>query len=133
MSIRILRPLALLTLIHLVFFSTTRAQELVRGHVRFEQATFTQALDHAQKALTILDECNGEGPEIPHRDYFVGYQVLNAAGQTQQAKRALQAAYRLVSARAEKITESKLRRSFLERVVINREIVVEYRQVIEEN
>jgi len=84
-----------------------------------------RALDYAQQALTILNGCNGKGPEFPHRDYFICYQVLAAAGQT-GADAALQNAYELVMARAEKITDPALQRSFLERVAINREIVAVY-------
>ena len=50
MSTRILRALALLTLLHLITLSGTYAQDTVRGQVRFEQATFAQALDHARAA-----------------------------------------------------------------------------------
>jgi tetratricopeptide (TPR) repeat protein len=85
----------------------------------------SQALHYAQQALAILDECEGEGPEFPQRDYFLCYQVFAAVDNTTTARYALESAYRLVMARAEKITDPELRRSFLERVTINRQIVAE--------
>ena len=82
-----------------------------------------EALQNIQQALTILNDCGGDGPELPQQDYFICYQVLSAAGQVENARAALQAAYNLVMARAEKITDLALRQSFLERVPINHEIV----------
>ena len=49
-----------------------------------------KALDYAQQSLAILNECRGEGPEFPQRDYFVCYQVLAASEQTEAAQAALQ-------------------------------------------
>ncbi len=81
-----------------------------------------QALQAARQALEILDECGGEGPEFPARDYFYCHQVLAGAGETEPARGALQAAHRLVTARAGQITNPALRQSFLEKVTINRQI-----------
>jgi tetratricopeptide (TPR) repeat protein len=103
--------------------ATLAAAYLIGGDV-------AQALACAQEALTILEECGGEGPEFPQRDYFSCYQVLSAVGQGETARDALQSAYDLVAARAEKIADPALRRSFLERVSINREIVREYENVM---
>jgi predicted ATPase len=88
----------------------------------------TSALDYAQQTLALLEECGGEGPEFPQRDYFICFQILAATGQVKPAQTALQSAYELVMARANKITDPALRQSFLERVVVNREIVAEYEQ-----
>lgn len=87
-----------------------------------------QALMYARQTLDILEECKGEGPEFPHRDYWFGFQVMAAAGQQKAAQAALQAAYELVISRTQKITDPALRLSFLEQVAINREIVAEYTQ-----
>jgi class 3 adenylate cyclase/tetratricopeptide (TPR) repeat protein len=94
--------------------------------VHLSARDMAQALDCAQQALAILEECSGEGPEFPQRDYFICYQVLAAAGQEERAQVALQSAYDLVMARADKITDPALRQSFLEKVRVNREIVEEY-------
>ncbi|NJN93270.1 MAG: tetratricopeptide repeat protein [Anaerolineales bacterium] len=82
-----------------------------------------RAVEYARQTLAILTECNGEGPEFSTRDYFYCYQVLAAVGESMAAQSALQAAYALVISRAGMITDPALRQSFLECVVINREIV----------
>jgi hypothetical protein len=103
--------------------ATLAAAHLAAGDI-------AQALDDAEQALAILEECGGEGPEFPQRDYFICYQVFSAAGQEKAVRGALQSAYSLVATRADKITDPALRQSFLERVPINREIVQEYKNVI---
>lgn len=86
-----------------------------------------EAVEYARQTLTILASCGGEGPEFPQRAYFIGYQVLAAAGQAKQARAALQAAYDVVMTRAAKISDLAQRCSFLEQRAMNREIVAEYR------
>jgi tetratricopeptide (TPR) repeat protein len=103
--------------------ATLAATHLAAGQV-------AEALIYAEQTLAFLAECGGEGPEFPQRDYFIGYQVLTAAGQAERAKAILQAAYQLVLARAEKITDPDLRQSFLEQVAVNREIVAEYARIL---
>jgi hypothetical protein len=87
-------------------------------------------LRRTYEALAILAECEAEGPDAPQRDYFYCYRVLAATGHPEQARQALQAAYDLVAARAEKITDPALRQNFLERVRVNREIVQKYENVM---
>jgi class 3 adenylate cyclase/predicted ATPase len=91
----------------------------------------TQALNYARQALSLLEECGGEGPEFPQRDYLICYHVLSEAKQSEVARAALQSAYNLVMARAKKIADAALRRSFLEQVPVNREIVREYGNMVE--
>lgn len=78
------------------------------------------ALDYAQQALALLDECQGEGPEFPHQDYFLCAQVLAAQNQAQAAHAALQSARATMLKRAERISDLRLRRAFLARVPMNR-------------
>jgi hypothetical protein len=54
-----------------------------------------------------------------------------AGGQQERARAALQLAYNLVKARADKIIDPTLHQSFLERVAINREIMAEAKKVLE--
>lgn len=82
-----------------------------------------QAQHYAREALKILDDCGGQGPEFPHHDYFTCSQVFSETGQQQTARVALQAAYKLVMARAGKISDPAMHRSFLEQVPLNRQIV----------
>jgi tetratricopeptide (TPR) repeat protein len=100
---------------------------LATAHLALGQ--LAQALDCVDQALVILNECQGQGPEFPQRDYFACYQVLQAGGQAPAAREALQAAHWLVKARADKITALDLRQSFLEQVPINRRITQEWAQV----
>ena len=65
----------------------------------------------------------GQGPEFPLQDYLFCYQVFAAAGQEAPAAASLQTAHTMLMSRAEKIADPDLRRSFLERVEVNREIV----------
>ncbi len=109
----------------LVLWTTSDLTTLAAAHLA--SGDTDAALDYARQALAILDECGGEGPEFPQRDYFVCYQVFAAVGQATAARTALQSAYDLVMARADKIAEPALRQSFLERVQFNREIVREYK------
>jgi predicted ATPase/class 3 adenylate cyclase len=101
---------------------------LAAAHMAIDNVA--EALQYAEQALSILEECGGEGPEFPQRDYFICYQVLAARGQQERAQTALQAAYNLVMARAEKISDLALRQSFLERVAINQEIMAEASRVL---
>ncbi len=102
-------------------FATLAAAHLNAGEL-------SEALYFAQQSLAILEECKGEGPEFPQRDYFIIYRVMLAAGKGQQAKTALAAAHRLVMSRASKITSPLLRQSFLENVAVNREIVEKFKK-----
>lgn len=83
-----------------------------------------EALHCAHKTLDILDRCNGEGTDAPQRDYFFCYQVLMTTEHVPEARKALQAAYDLVMTRAQKIKDPASRRSFLEDVTQNREIII---------
>jgi class 3 adenylate cyclase/tetratricopeptide (TPR) repeat protein len=108
-------------------WTTSDLAILAEAHLAL--GNMAQALDYAHQTLAVLDECDGQGLEYPHRDYFICYRVLSAAGQMEAAGSALRAAYTLVMACAEKIADPALRRSFLERVQANREIVQEYEKI----
>jgi class 3 adenylate cyclase len=110
----------------LVLDTTYNLATLAVAHMQAGRET--QALDYARKALAILDECGGEGPESPQRDYFLCAQVLEAASETDAARAALQSAYDLLMARADKLTDPAMRQSFLEQVDLNRQIVRAFQQ-----
>ena len=97
------------------------------GLAHYALGDMDAALSHIQQALTILDQCQGKGPEFPQRDYHLCSQVLRAAGLTTQAQVALRQAYSLVMDKADRISDPALRCSFLEQVRFNREIVDAYR------
>jgi predicted ATPase/class 3 adenylate cyclase len=97
-----------------------------------EQSTgdIESACDYARQALAILEECKGHGIECPQRDYFICYQVLAAAGETETAYQALQAAYNLIITKADKITDLVICQAFLEKIPINQQIVEEAKRVL---
>jgi len=86
------------------------------------------ASKYADQVLMLLEECGGEGPEFPQRDYYICYEVLTMTGRETEAHTALQSAYSLIEARAQKITDLALRQSFLNQVGINRKIAEEYKR-----
>lgn len=82
-----------------------------------------EALAVVHKALHILDDCAGEGPDFPQRDYWMCYQVLQALGETTLAAHALTAAHRLLMQQAQRINDVEMRRSYLENIAFNRSIL----------
>ena len=88
----------------------------------------SMARENVEQALAILDESRGEGAEEPQRDYYVCSQVLSRIGDVEGARRALRSAYDLIIARADRISDSEIRDSFLQRVPINRQIVEQARK-----
>ncbi len=80
------------------------------------------ALETVQQSLRLLDECQGEGPDFPHRDYWMCASVLEALGHGDEAERARHAAHRLLMERAGRISDAGMRSSYLEKIAIHREI-----------
>ena len=114
------RSLAILNEMGLRVSTTSDLSTLALAHLAMDE--LGQALAYARESLAILDECGGEGPDYPHRDYFVCAQVLAAAGEAQAAERALATARRLLQEQAQRISDPAMRRSFLENVTFNRAI-----------
>jgi predicted ATPase len=81
------------------------------------------AAHYAMNSLTILDQCQGDGPDYPQRDYFVCYQVFSQLHQLALAHHALKEAHRLLMAQASKIADPDMRDSYLHRVAYNRQIL----------
>lgn len=86
----------------------------------------TEAEAYTERAIALLTECKGDGPDFPHRDYWQCAQVLQAVGRAEDAEKARSAARSLLQEKAEKISDPLLRASFLENVSFNREIVAGY-------
>lgn len=80
------------------------------------------ALVTVQQALQILDDCHGEGPDFPQRDYWMCYEVLQQLGETELAQHALAAAQHLLIRQADRIKDENMRRAYLENVSFNRSI-----------
>jgi tetratricopeptide (TPR) repeat protein len=82
-----------------------------------------QALAYADEVLSILEtHPELEGFSEPLRVYLNCYQVF-LANEDPRADEILDAAYRLIQERASKIDDEALRRSYLENVAENREII----------
>ncbi len=109
-------------------WTTADLATLARAHLALGDAA--TALDCAHQALSILHECEGQGPEYPQHDYLACYRVLAAAGEEAAARQALQSAHDLLLAQSERIADRDLRQSYLERVPQNRAIVEAYQDEI---
>ncbi len=83
------------------------------------------ARTYTDQALSILDECQGEGPDFPQRDYLFCYRVLKELGDEARAQLALTQAQRLLLKQADQISNESMRSSFLHRVAANAEILTE--------
>jgi class 3 adenylate cyclase/tetratricopeptide (TPR) repeat protein len=101
--------------------TTTDVAILATAYMK--QGNGLQAITYAQETLTILDECNGEGPDFPQRDYWMCYQVLHALDEKKLATHALTSAYRLLIQQAQRISDLGMRRSYLENVTFNHSIL----------
>ena len=101
-----------------------RAMEPLSGLARIllAQGDLAQAQAHVQVILSHLETGSLDGTDEPFQVYLTCYHVLRAAGDA-RAEVILDTAHRLLQERAAKISDEKLRRSFLENVAAHREIV----------
>ncbi len=96
------------------------------ARVSLAQGELAQAQTQLEEILTYLETNALDGTDEPLRIYLTCYRVLRA-NQDPRAQEILTIAYRLLQERAAKISDEKLRRSFLESVAAHREIVEEMR------
>jgi adenylate cyclase len=97
-------------------YATLAAAQLGLGEFRAAETA-------AWAALAILDECGGEGPDFPHRDYWLCAQTLNAVGDMAGAQHAEKQAVALLLQRAKRISNPTLRHSYLTEVAVHAEII----------
>ncbi|RME42279.1 MAG: hypothetical protein D6791_18135, partial [Chloroflexi bacterium] len=88
---------------------------LARGEVEDALTTSTKAVEQLEALGAI------EGPE--EEVYYHHFQVLQAAGRSDDAWQPLQKAWDLIQAKAQRISDPALRQSFLEQVPLNRQIL----------
>ncbi len=112
--------LALRQTLGLRLWTTADLASLASAHNALGEGA--QALEYAQQSIALLDECQGEGPEFSHQDYFLCAQVLRAQGQPEAAQAALRSAQTVLQSRADRISDPILRQAFLERVPMNQAI-----------
>lgn len=89
--------------------------------IKLMQQDLEQAFLHVEEILAFLDS-HPPSAEYDIYSYLICYRVLHAANDP-RGDEFLQTAYRLLQARAEKISDDALRKSFLENIPHNREIV----------
>jgi DNA-binding SARP family transcriptional activator len=80
------------------------------------------ASECSARAIRLLEEHQGVN-EQAYRFYFTHSRILEANGQTEQARLYLQRAYERLRSIADQISDEALRRSFLENVSIHRQII----------
>lgn len=82
-----------------------------------------QARATAQKLLEIINTSETHQIEYPQRDLYVAALVAGACAEPDAAATLLHRACELVQARAARISDAALRRSYLENVRVNREVI----------
>jgi len=98
-------------------------------------AVASLAAGKPEEARTLIQEActqlvsEGYSGDYPEQEiWWAAYRVWRALGQDAQAQEALQRAHGLVQEQADRIQDPALRRSFLENVPVNREIMQAYGQ-----
>lgn len=84
------------------------------------------ALTQIETSLTWLAKHNFNGVANPFRFYHTAYQVLQQANKPEKARQILNEAHHLLQNRAATIEDASLRRSFLENVPHNRDLLHEW-------
>jgi len=117
----------------------TLRRELGQSHMAMEalaglanvyktQEFLDKALSTIEEILTYLETETLDGADEPSLVYLACYRVLEAC-EDPRAQDILNIAYNLLQESAAKISNEEFRRSFLENVAANREIVIEYRSL----
>jgi adenylate cyclase len=96
------------------------------AHVSLLQGDLVLAQTHAEEILSYFQDSVVDGTDDPFRICLTCYRILQA-NRDPRAEGVLATAHQLLQERAAKISDEELRRSFLERVPANREIVNEFR------
>jgi len=104
-----------------------RANEPLAGLARtaLAQGDRQQALEHVEEILSYLETATLDGAFEPLRVYLTCYRVLQANDDA-RADRILEEAHCFLQQRAAKISDEEERRSYLQNVAANREIVRAY-------
>ncbi|MCB0061151.1 MAG: tetratricopeptide repeat protein, partial [Caldilineaceae bacterium] len=94
---------------------------LATAHLNLGNTALAQAF--IEQAFAILEECQGEGPDYPQRDYFSCYRIFSELNLINPAEVALQHAHATLQQKSLKISDPTLRSAFLENVAVNRQII----------
>jgi predicted ATPase len=98
------------------------------GRVAMEQGDLEAAQVYATEALAYVREHGLIQVGSPFLVYHTCIRIFEACGEEEAARQALEEAYEGLVARAERIADPQLRRSYLERVPEHREIVAAWRE-----
>jgi len=98
------------------------------------QSDSEQALEHVEEILAWIETNGSEGIEYPLQVYLTCYHILSATGQedastVERAHAILSRAYTTLLDQAASISDSTLRRRFLENVKANREIMAAWKAI----
>ena len=94
----------------------------VLAHISLAEGNLAQAQTQVDEVIAFLEDNSLDGADEPFRVYLSCYHVLRR-NQDPRAQKTLAEAHRLLRARAAKIGDDELRRSFLEDVTAHREVV----------
>jgi tetratricopeptide (TPR) repeat protein len=94
--------------------------------VKLTQQDIEQALPYVEEIMAFLDKHTLHADKDIHT-YLICYRVLNSANDP-KGDEFLRTAYRLLQERAQKIDDEGLRRSFLEKIPHNRNVVSAYEE-----
>lgn len=87
------------------------------------QNNLNESGQHAMQVWNHLHEHGAQGVEMPVLAYLTCAQVFDAQGDAEKSRAAIEAGYRELMARADKISDPEWRKSFLENVAEHRAIV----------
>jgi predicted ATPase/Tfp pilus assembly protein PilF len=93
--------------------------------VDLERGERSRAMDFVEQVLQYIEETPIEGTDEPLEIYLICYHVLQA-NRDARAGEVLRTAYELLQARAAKISDAAMQRSFLENIASHREIVRQF-------
>ncbi len=115
------RSLALYAQLEQPLAATTGYAVQAASHLQLGRRPAAEAA--VRRALAILDECGGEGPDFPQRDYWLCAQVLALLGDKEAAQHAVAQAVALLQQRAGRISDAAMRQTYLSQVATHAEIM----------
>lgn len=103
--------------------ATTTTDLATLALIHLARGEVASALAHIDNLLEIHAQSEPHQIEYPQRDLYVAAMVNWAGGHSEHAALLLQRAYALVQERAANISDETLRRSYLDNVRINRDVI----------
>lgn len=102
-----------------------------QAQILLSQGNLDGAKECVDEILNYIENHNLYGTDEPFRIHLTCYLVLQAC-QDPRTQAVLESAHRQLQEQAIKISDDELRRSYLDKVAVNREIVVEYHRLTNE-